>query len=132
MTIERPATARAEKLDDLLSRWHSWANAQRSTGKGYGNKSLVVGDYQTSRQYDDTNGALDDALEATTMRAVDFAVRQMGEPHRTAIYVQARALCLGTHAFSSPRLPSDPEAKRHIVSAARDMLTARLIVAGVL
>ncbi len=118
-------------LDDLLSRWHHWASSSRVC-KGYASRALVCGDYKISRQYDDQNGALDGDLEASTMRAVDFQISEMRDPYRAAIYCQARNLSTGRSVWLSPRLPANPEHRAQIVAAARDMLTKRLTVAGVL
>ena len=129
MTFVEPTTA--ERLEDLLSRWHQWQ--QRDTvGKGYNRRALVCGEYRISRQYDDENGALDDSIEADTMRTVDFHVRQMQDPHRAAIYALARALACGARVWSSPRLPQDRMERISCIAMARTLLTNRLRSAGVL
>jgi hypothetical protein len=91
-----------------------------------------VGEYRCSRQYDDQNGALDASLDNLQMQAVEFAVRQMADPYRSAIYVLARALYSGTAVFTSPRVPDDPVQRGLIVTNARHMLTVRLQSAGVM
>lgn len=122
-------TVTAAALDDLLSRWHHWASS-RPACKGFAPKALVCGDYRTSRQYDDTNGALDDDLDASTMRTVDFQVSEMADPWRSAIYALARSLSCGYAVWSSPRIaPGDRQA---VEAEARKRLTARLVSAGVL
>ncbi len=118
-------------LDDLLGRWHRWCQ-QATVGRGHASRSLVVGEYRTSRQYDDANGALDDDLERSTMRTVNFQVSELRDPHRSAIHAQARAIHCGVKVWSSPRLPSDPDARALIVQEARGMLIGRLIAAGVM
>lgn len=118
-------------LDDLLGRWHRWCQ-QATVGRGHASRSLVVGEYRISRQYDDTNGALDDDLERSTMRTVNFQVGEMRDPHRSAIHAQARAIHCGVKVWSSPRLPSDPDARALIVQEARGMLIGRLTAAGVM
>ena len=117
-------------LDDLLSRWHVWQWS--NVGRGFNRKALVAGDYRCSRQYDDQNGALDARIDHIQMQAVEFAVGQMVDPYRAAIYMQARALHLGVAVFTSPRLPSDPQDRAAIVSVARQLLTTRLQSAGVM
>lgn len=117
-------------LDDLLARWHRWQSDH--VGRGYNRRALVVGEYVTSRQYDDSNGALDDRLDNMQMRAVEFAVGQMVDPYKAAIYAQARALHVGVAVFNSPRLPVDPCERMLIVAGARQILTARLQSAGVM
>ena len=121
----------ALELDDLLGRWHRWC-AGATVGRGYADRSLVCGDYRTSRQYDDHNGALDDELERSTMRSVNFQIGEMRDPHRSAIHAQARAISMGVRVWSSPRLPADPDARALIVTEARAMLIGRLVAAGVM
>lgn len=118
-------------LDDILSRWHHWSSSSRLV-KGYASRSLVCGDFKISRQYDDSNGALDSDIENQTMKAVDFQISEMPEPFRSAIYCHARNLCTGVSIWSSPRLPQDREARAAIVVSARAMLSRRLALAGVL
>jgi hypothetical protein len=117
-------------LDDLLCRWHVWQWC--NVGRGFNRRSLVAGDYRGSRQYDDENGALDARLDHLQMQAVEFAVGQMVEPYKAAIYAQARALHLGVSVFTSPRLPADPGERRGIVISARHILVERLQSAGVM
>lgn len=119
-------------LDDLLSRWHHWQTQQSSTTRGHAGRSLVVGDYIASRQYDDVNGALYDDEENVAMRAVQANVDNMDEPYRSAAYVIARALYLGTSAISSPRLPQFPAERERVIARARQWLTLRLVGAGLM
>ncbi len=120
-----------EILDDILSRWHSWAQGQGGTA-GHARRSAGMEQYRPSRQYDDTNGALDSDLEHMRCKQVDFDVRQLPQPHQTAIYVDARNLCTGVAVWGNPRLPSDPAERQVIVLEARNMLTKRLLASGVL
>lgn len=117
-------------LDSLLAEWHQWQRILPV--RGFPTRSLVTGEHVTSRQYDDFNGALDAALEQRTMKAVDFQVSQMAEPHKSAIYANARALAVGAAVFSSPRLPIDRAERRIVISEARSMLIRLLQSAGVL
>lgn len=118
-------------LDDLLCRWHQWANAVRLS-RGWKSRALVVGEYRTSRQYDDANGALDDEIDRTIMRAVDFQVGEMVDPWKAAIHANARALVVGCMVFSSPRLSPDPALRLAQVAEARAQLVKRLTGAGVI
>jgi hypothetical protein len=120
-----------EILDDLLSRWHHWQQGEK-IGRGHNRKALVIGDFKISRQYDDANGQLDSDLEAQTMRSVNFQVREMEDPYRAAIYVNARACMLGLDVYTSPRLPADPAAKALVIAKARLLLTGRLLAIGVM
>ena len=124
---------RNEALDDLLSRWHHWQTEQgKSTARGHAGRSTVVGDYIASRQYDDENGALYDDEEQSMMRAVQAHVDNMAEPYRSAAYVMARSLCLGTSAFTSPRLPAFPAERDRVLAHARRWLILRLVSGGLI
>lgn len=124
---------RAEALDDLLSRWHHWqTECFNQTARGYANRSLVTGDYITSRQYDDQNGALYDDEERVIMRAVQANVDNMSEPYRSAIYVIARTLYSGVSVWRSPRLPALPAERDRVIAHARQWLTMRLVAAGLI
>jgi hypothetical protein len=125
------AADRASQLDNLLSQWHQWADSKLGV-RGYASKALVCGDYRVSRQYDDQNGSLDADLDNSTMKTVDFQVQEMPEPYRSAIYALARNLTTGHNVFLSPRLPQSKEARDMVIAQARQMVTARLISAGVL
>lgn len=120
-----------EILDDILSRWHSWMQGQGGT-TGHARRSAGMEGYRASRQYDDTNGALDSDLEHMRCKQVDFDVRQLPQPHQTAIYVDARNLCTGVAVWGNPRLPIDPAERQVVVFEARNMLTKKLLASGVL
>lgn len=129
--MKRDADLDHELLDSLLAAWHQWQQASRAS-RGFAPKSLVVGDYRTSRQYDDCNGKLDADLDDLRCKQVDFEVSEMGEPHRSAIYALARNLATGHEVWSSPRLPPDRIAREIILCEARAMLISRLVASGVL
>jgi len=65
-------------------------------------------------------------------KQVDFDVRQMTQPHQTAIYVLARNLSTGYSVWANPRLPYDPEEREAIVREARAIITKKLLASGVL
>jgi len=117
-------------LDDLLSRWHHWQATSPAKG-GYPSRSAGMDDWRCSRQYDADNGALDGELEGSTMRGIDFQVSEMHDPHRTAIYLNARNLSTGVKVFRSLRLPQDFAACALIVGEARAILLIRLTAAGI-
>ena len=118
-------------LDDLLSRWHGW-RMKYTPARGFNSRALVVGEYVISRQYDDFNGALDDAIEADIMRSLDFQISEMTVVHRAAISANARALHVGARFFSHPYLPADREERNAIVKQARAALIKRALAAGVM
>jgi hypothetical protein len=118
-------------LDDLLSRWHAWQQGAKAS-RGFAPKALVCGEYRTSRQYDDGNGALDSDLEALRSRQVDHEVRQMAEPHRTAVYCEARNLSTGWAVWESPRLPRVRAEREAIIAEARHTVFVRVVAAGLI
>lgn len=119
-------------LDDILSRWHVWQQAAR-VGRGHADRAMVCGEnYRPSRQYDDSNGKLDDDLNSFRCKAVDFAVSGMDDPWRAAVYVNARNLSTGREVWRSPRLPEDKAQRTEIVKQARGQLVRLLMSAGVM
>ena len=127
----RAATAEIDAtLDDLLIRWHQFSPVR--VGRGFNDRTLVAGDYQISRQYDDCNGALDDAIEATILRQVGYEIEQLLPLHRIAIHMLARALVVGCEVFMSPRLPADRDERLSLIRLSRDALTVRLVASGVM
>lgn len=125
------AALSSEILDDLLIRWHYWRMGYRPA-RGFNRASSVTGDSLTSRQYDDANGALDDALEERIMRQVEYEVEQLPALHHIAICVQARALVVGCEVFTNPRLPVDRAVREGLVRQARAGLVMRLLAAGIM
>lgn len=118
-------------LDDILCRWHQWQGKAVLT-RGMNRRSLVVGDYQPEGGYRVDDDAVDADTEHRTMRVVDFQLRQMVDPYRTAIHVIARAVTHGVTIFHSPRLPHDREALDAICTEARRQAIVRLSRVGVL
>lgn len=119
------------RLDELLSEWHAWARPD-TLERGFNRRALVCGDYRVSRQYDDTNGALDVALSSRQSAAVNFAVQHMLDPWRAAIGELARNLYTGHEVWRSPRLPSEPTELAVVVKTARKMLIFKLTDAGLM
>ena len=118
-------------LDSLLCEWHQWASRGRTT-RGYTGCSAGFSGYRVSRQYDDANGALDDAMDDGRMRQVEFEVGELASLHQAALRCQARALTIGVTVFASPRLPADPNERQAVVRQARAALTKRLLASGVI
>ena len=118
-------------LDDLLVLWHHSCMHYRVT-RGWASRSAGMGQYRASRQYDDTNGALDEQLTGVTIKAVEFQVSEMAEPFKSAIHANAKNLASGCRVWSSPRLPESAMERTALISQARSMLLNRLHGAGVL
>lgn len=118
-------------LDDLLSRWHSWQKVATAS-RGYSARAAGFEQYRPSRQHDDTNGALDTDLDVMRSAQVDFEVSQMKDPHRAAIYIDARNLCTGLNVWNSPRLPADRAEREEVIREARRMICKRLVDSGVI
>lgn len=120
-----------EILSDILIRWAQFKPG--TVGRGFNSRTPGAGDYyRTSRQYDTTNGVLDDDIDAERMKVVDFQIWQMNELHRWALQDHARSLMLGVEVFRNPRLPVDRAARDALVQEARRRLTERLLACGVL
>ena len=117
-------------LDDLLAAWHAWAQGDRPS-VGYSNISAGMGDWRCSRQYDFDTGAIDAEIDKSVNRTIDFHVREMKDPYRAAIYMNAKNLCAGRHVFQSPKVPAGIEGA-NILRSARATLIGKLVSAGVI
>lgn len=118
-------------LDDLLCRWAQWCRPV-NVGRGYGRQALVCGQFRTSRQYDDANGALDEDLDHAMLRQVDYEISQIPQPENTALHAEGRRLRTGVDVFVSPRLPVDRMEREALRIRARVWLVKRLYAAGVM
>lgn len=124
-----------QALNDLLTRWHQWSSSY-TFGKGYPSVDSACRSSKTSRQYDDTNGALDAAVENKIMEAFDAAIwtipNTQEKPYLTALQFQARNFCTGRQVWTSPRLPTDDMERRVILMEARNILLRALARSGVM
>lgn len=118
-------------LNDLLTRWHVWSSAY-SFGKGYPSVDSACRDSRTSRQYDDTNGALDASVENKIMEAFDAVAWTIPQPHLTALQFQARNFHARRAVWTSPRLPNDEIERGVLLMEARNMLMRALARSGVM
>jgi hypothetical protein len=125
-------------LDDLLARWHHWMSGTPINGVDRLDDPAFR-DAKRRDGWDSGDDLLDRETESKTMKAIDFQVGGdsraqggMDDPHRTAIYILARNCCTGVKAWTSVRLPTDPEELGVVIQEARNILTRRLIKAGVL
>lgn len=130
-TQERPEVDLNQVLNDLLSRWHAWSSAY-SFGKGYPSVDSACRDSRTSRQYDDSNGALDAAVENRIMEAFDAAASAVPQPYLTALQFQARNFHSRAQVWKSPRLPDDEIERAVLLMEARNMLMRALARSGVM
>ena len=119
-----------EILDDILSRWHQWA-------KGFSvvpvcGADPMFRDAKANKCWDSADDILEAEINSKIMKAVDFHVSEMKDPHRTAIYFNARNCATGRSVWLSPRLPADPLERGVILMEARNQLMRRLMNSGVL
>ena len=127
MTPEQSA-----QLDHELSCWHAWQKGDKGV-RGFNNRALVVGDCRGyGLQYESQLEAQYEKSDNAKYKDIDFQVSEMTEPHRTAIYINARNLSTGRTVFRSPRLPNDPVLIGVLLRFAREMLLQRLKSAGVM
>lgn len=117
-------------LDDLLSRWHSWARSYKANQQTP--RDPVFRDCKSGRGWDTTDQIIEDEVQSDQMEAIDFQVGQMQDPHRAAIHILARNLSTGRNVWLSPRVPTDPMHRAQIVGEARSILTGRLMSCGVM
>lgn len=117
-------------LDDLLSRWHSWARSYSPVPTC--GADPMFRNAKSAKGWDTTDQVVEDELNDKTMKAIDFQVGEMVDPHRSAIYIHARNCCTGRNVWLSPRLPADPLERARILGEAKGLLTRRLLSAGVM
>lgn len=120
----------AEHLDSILAEWHHWA-------KGYSPVPTCSADpmfrnAKSAKGWDSTAEVVEDELTAAQMKAVDFHVGEMKDPHRSAIYMHARNCYTGRNVWLSPRLPQDPMERARILGEAKAMIIGKLLSAGVM
>ena len=118
-------------LDDLLASHHKWARRVRF-GKGYPGQSASCKPAMASRQYDDSNGALDSVLDDSRMESFDAVLYRIEQPYLTALQTQARNLAVGVNVWSSPRLPTDVEERHVLLLEARNKLIKELAHDGIM
>lgn len=117
-------------LDDLLSRWHSWARGYKivpSCGA-----DPMFRNAKSPHSATSAGEVTDNVVERHQMEAVDFQVGEMKDMHRIAISFHARNCCTGRNVWLSPRLPKDPSERARILGEAKSILTEKLRIAGVM
>lgn len=117
-------------LEDLLSRWHHWAKGYRpipSCGA-----DPMFRNAKSAKGYDTTAEVIEDEITNAQMKAIDFQVGEMAEPHRSAIYIHARNCYTGHNVWLSPRLPKDPMERAKILGDAKSVIIGKLLSAGVM
>jgi hypothetical protein len=124
-----------DQLDGLLREWHEWQ-------RGYNPVPTCSADpmfrnAKSSKGWDSTSDVIQDELHGSTMETIEAQVAELPDipqtkPYRSAIYAIARNLHVGASVWGSPRLPTDPLERGIVILEARNMLTKRLIQAGVL
>lgn len=117
-------------LDDLLSSWHQWMKGFSACPQP--GADPMFRNAKSGRGWDSTQDIIEDELSTSTMKAIDFEVGEVPEPHRSAIYANARNLASRHTVWSSPRLPQDPAARALMVTEARRKLMDRLLLAGIM
>jgi hypothetical protein len=118
-------------LDDLLSRWHSWAKGFQVCPAPSADpmfRNVKSG----RRNWDSLDDIIESDLSSSTMEAIDFEVGEMAEPGRSAIYAHARNLASRVAVWTSPRLPADPKERAILILEARTSLMRRLLRAGIM
>lgn len=117
-------------LDDLLSRWHSYC--KHYSAVPVSGSDPMFRQAVSPKGWDSTSDIAEDTVNAAQMKAIDFHVDQMKDPHKAAIYVYARNCYTGRNVWLSPRLPQDLIERTAIVQEAKTTLTRRLMAAGVI
>lgn len=119
-----------EHISYLLALWHRWSKASDRVGRGYQSVSCGFGAYRVSRQYDDANGAIDDAADMSLARAVDGVISKIDQPWRTALHVEARNIDAPARVWATARI--DLADLQRVTGEAREMLWDGMEKAGML
>ncbi|CAN7187398.1 hypothetical protein [Acidovorax sp. LjRoot117] len=119
-----------EILDSLLSEWHSWARSYSPVPTC--GADPMFRNAKSAKGWDTTDQVMEDEIRDKTMKAIDFQVSEMKDPHRSAIHIHARNCCTGHNVWLSPRLPKDPMERTVILMEAKNQITRRLLNAGVM
>jgi len=119
------------QLNRMLVAWHRWS-AGFQDGRGYPSVTAICRSAKDCRQYDDEDDLLDDAIDSGEIDALDSAIDQVPQPHRTALAFQARNLSSGAAVWASPRLPHSVEERAVLLMEARNMLMRLLAARGIL
>ena len=117
-------------LDDLLARWHH--HCKHFSPVPVNGADPMFRDSRTPNHWDTAGEITDAAVNTAQMKALDFHVSEMQDPHRAAIHVLARNCYTGRSVWISPRLPADREERAVVVMEARNILTRRLMTAGMM
>lgn len=123
-------------LEDILSRYHAWAKSFSVLPAGGADPMFRRA--KSGRSWDTVDEVLDAEITGHIMKSVDFHIGELPDditakrPYRSAIYCLARNCYTGRNVWMSPRLPADPMERGVVVREARNMLTRRLIAAGVM
>jgi hypothetical protein len=124
-----------DQLDSLLREWHQWQI-------GYSPIPRCAADpmfrnAKSGKGWDSTSEVIQDELHGSTMETIEAQVNELPDvdktrPYRSAIYTIAKNLHAGANVWKSARLPADPLECGVVYLEARNMLTKRLIAAGVM
>jgi hypothetical protein len=106
----------------LLALWWE-AESQWTPVEGYPKECPSCRDWRSSRQYDDQNGAADTDSRGALIRHIAGVIKNIDEPHRTALYMVARNHATGASVWASARLPADPQARAEVVAEAVELFT---------
>lgn len=121
-----------DRINDLLERWHRWESGKEPDCSGFPSTNASCKHWRASKQYDDTNGALDSDSEAKILEAVGYAIERVAQPGRTAVYFHARNLASDAAVWQSPRLPADSMERAALLLAAMNDLRVFLRQDGVI
>lgn len=112
---------------ELLVLW--WrAESGWTPVEGYPVECPSTRGWRASRQYDDANGAMETDERGRLIQTIGHAVNRQPEPYRTALYMLARNRAQGTRVWSSPRLPTDPDALAELTADALERFSEALSV----
>ncbi|KQM79831.1 hypothetical protein [Xylophilus sp. Leaf220] len=118
-------------LDGMLVGWHRWTAGYRD-GRGYPGVNAACRMAQSAAHRGEECSAFDESVDDDLAEAVDAAMDQVPQPHRTALAFQARNMSSRAAVWTSPRLPVDPAERTVLLLEARNFLLKVLAKRGIL
>ena len=118
-----------EILNDLLCQWFKWANGYKYSD-GIKSSPMFRECRSNHRQWSTLDEVADE--DKSQWEHMDAVIMGLCDVYRSALQIQARNLCTGRSVWTSARLPTDPSMRAHLLAEARNALTIKLRIDGIL
>ena len=118
-----------EILNDLLCQWFRWANGYKYAS-GINSSPMFRECRSNHRQWASLDEVADE--DKSQWEHMDSVIMGLCDVYRSALQLQARNLCTGRSVWTSARLPADPGMRAQLLAEARNALTIKLRIDGIL